>query len=310
MDRLRAMHLFQRVAELGSFARASLDLGISTSVASGTIKELEAHLGVQLLRRTTRSVRPTDEGLRYLERIRVLLSELEDLEDELKDAGRKVAGHLRLQAPVGFAHQIVAPRLPGFLDSCPGLTIEILARNGLPDFVGEALDGAVFIGEVPERDLVARPLGRSPFVTCAAPAYLARHGVPDTPESLHAHSAIGIRSSTTGAALPWRFQRSGEDVMHLHLQARAVFEASEPAVEMAASGGGVLQMIRYLLEPDITSGRLVPILEDWLYPGADIVFVYPRHTRRPRRLRVLEDFVVDCFRSTAGAGAGRQTAGR
>ena len=84
------------------------------------------------------------------------------------------------------------------------------------------------------------------------------------------------------------------------MNCRAVFEASEPAVEMAASGGGVLQMIRYLVAADIASGQLVPVLEDWLYPGADMVFLYPRHTRRPRRLRVLEDFVVECFRSTLG----------
>jgi LysR family transcriptional regulator for bpeEF and oprC len=297
MDRLRAMNLFQRVAELGSFAKASVDLGLSTSVASGAIKDLEAHLGVQLLRRTTRSVRPTDEGMRYLERLRIILAEIDDLEDELKDAGRKVAGHLRLQAPVGFAHQFVAPRLPKFLETYPGLTIELLARNGLPDFVGEALDGAVFIGEVPDRDIIARHLGRSAFVTCAAPDYLARQGVPDTPEGLHTHATIGIRSSTTGTALPWRFQKPDGETFYIPLQARAVFEASEPAVKMAASGGGVLQMIRYLVEPDIKSGRLVPVLDDWLYPGADIVFVYPRHTRRPRRLRVLEDFVLECFRS-------------
>lgn len=298
MDRLRAMHLFQRVAELGSYAKASHELGLSSSVASTAIQELEAHLGVQLLRRTTRSVRPTEEGARYLERVRVILSELGELEDELKDAGRKVVGHLRLQTPVGFAHQIVARRLPAFLDAYPGLSIEILARNGLPDFTSESLDGAVFIGEVPDRDVVARPLGRSPFVFCAAPAYLARHGTPLTPEDLHRHHTISIRSSTTGAPLPWRFFQDGE-TQFLHLASRAVFEASEPAVEMAASGGGVLQMIRYLVAQDIAAGRLVPVLEDWLYPGADIVFVYPRHSRRPRRLRVLEDFVVDCYRSVA-----------
>ena len=298
MDRLRAMHLFQRVAELGSYAKASHELGLSSSVASAAIKDLEAHLGVQLLRRTTRSVRPTDEGARYLERVRVILSELEDLEDEVKDAGRKVEGHLRLQTPVGFAHQIAAPRLPAFLETYPGLSIELIARNGLPDFTSERLDGAVFIGEVPDRDVIARPLGRSPFVFCAAPAYLARHGTPQVPEDLHRHRTISIRSSTTGAPLPWRFFRNGE-TQFLHLASRAVFEASEPAVEMAASGGGVLQMIRYLVARDMAAGRLVPVLEDWLYPGADIVFVYPRHSRRPRRLRVLEDFVVDCFRSVA-----------
>lgn len=299
MDRLRSMYLFQRVAELGSYAKASQELGLSSSVASTAIKDLEAHLGVQLLRRTTRSVNPTSEGNRYLERVRVILSEIDDLEDEIKDAGRKVAGHLRLQAPVGFAHQILSPRMPAFLDSHPRLTMELIARNGLPDFVNEGLDGAIFIGEVPDRDLVARPLGRNPFVTVAAPGHLTQFSIPKTPDDLHHHPTIGIRSSTTGAALPWRFRRHGS-VTQVHLDCRAVFEASEPAVEMAASGGGVLQMIRYLVAPDITSGRLVPVLEDWLYPGADIVFLYPRHTRRPRRLRVLEDFVIDCFRSTLG----------
>lgn len=301
MDRLRAMRLFQRVAELGSYAKASTELGLSPSVTSTVIRDLEAHLGVQLLRRTTRSVKPTDEGSRYLERIRVILSEIDELEDEVKDAGRKVAGHLRLQVPVGFAHQFVAPRLAGFLDAHPRLTIELLARNGLPDFVGEALDGAVFIGEIPDRNVVARFLGRSPFVTCAAPGYLAKHGIPPTPEDLHGHHTIGVRSSTTGAALPFRFKRDGE-VSHVQLNCRAVFEASEPAVEMASSGGGVLQMIEYLVASDLATGRLVQVLEDWLYPGADVVFVYPRHTRRPRRLRVLESFVLDCFRAAARIG--------
>lgn len=302
MDRLRAMRLFQRVAELGSYAKASHELGLSGSVASTVIKDLEAHLGVQLLRRTTRSVRPTQEGARYLERLRVILSELDELEDEVKDAGRKVEGHLRLQTPVGFAHQIVARRLPAFLDSHPGLRIDLIARNGLPDFVSENLDGAVFIGEVPDRDVVARPLGRSPFVICAAPEYLARHGTPTAPDDLHGHHTISIRSSDTGAPLPWRFFREGETTF-LHLPSRAVFEASEPAVEMAVSGGGVLQMIRYLVAGDIAAGRLVPVLQEWHYPGADIVFVYPRHSRRPRRLRVLEDFVVDCYRTAATAFA-------
>ena len=299
MDRLRTMHLFQRVAELRSYAKASHELGVSSSVASIAIKELEAHLGVQLLRRTTRSVHPTEEGNRYLERVRVILSEIDDLEEEIKDAGRKVAGHLRLQAPVGFAHQILAPRLPEFLDSHPRLTVELFARNGLPDFVHEGLDGAVFIGEVPDRNLVARPLGRNPFVTVAAPEYLAQYGTPGTPEDLHRHPTIGIRSSTTGAALPWRFSKDGSASL-LHLSCRAVFEASEPAVQMAISGGGVLQMIRYLIDPAILSGQLVPVLGDWLYPGADIVFLYPKHTRRPRRLRVLEDFVTKCFRASLG----------
>lgn len=298
MDRLRAMHLFQRVAELGSFAKACQEIGVSSSVASIVVKDLEAHLGVQLLRRTTRSVRPTSEGTRYLERVRVILSEIADLEDEVKDAGRRVAGHLRLQAPVGFAHQIAAPRLPAFLAAYPDLRIEILARNGMPDFVNEGLDGAVFIGEIPDRDIIARPLGRNPFVTCAAPRYLAEHGVPRCPEDLHDHHTIGIRSSVTGAALPWRFLKDDE-TRFLHIESRAVFEASEPAVEMAAAGGGILQMIHYLVAGDIAAGRLRPVLDDWLYPGAEIVFVYPRHTRRPRRLRVLEDFVVDCFRSIA-----------
>ncbi|MCA3574203.1 MAG: substrate binding domain-containing protein, partial [Aestuariivirga sp.] len=222
--------------------------------------------------------------------------------DEVKDAGRKVAGHLRLQAPVGFAHRFVAPRLATFLEAHPRLSIELFARNGLPDFAGEALDGAVFIGEVPSRNVVARLLGRSPFVTCAAPGYLAKHGRPLAPEDLRRHATIGIRSSTTGAALPWRFLRAGESSL-LHLDCRAVFEASEPAVEMAASGGGILQMIRYLVSGDLAAGRLVPVLEDWLYPGADILFVYPRHTRRPRRLRVLETFVVDCFRAASAGEA-------
>lgn len=154
----------------------------------------------------------------------------------MKDAGRRVVGRLRLQAPVGFAHQFFAPRLAGFLDAHPRLTIEVIAKNGLSDFVGEALDAAAFIGEVPERNVVARLLGRGPFLTCATPEHLAKNCAPMTPEELHRHPAVGIRSSSTGVALPFLFKCDG-DVSLLQLNCRAVFEASEPAVEMAASGG-------------------------------------------------------------------------
>lgn len=291
MDQLRAMRLFIRVAELGSLTAASTDLGLARGAASATVAELERYLGVQLLERTTRRMRLTEDGARYLERARQIVADVEELENEIGAAERAPRGLLRVQLPPGIARIIVAPALPGFLAAHPEIELEILSRMDMPDFVGQRLDAALLLGQLPELDIVARPLGRLPQMTVAAPAYLKRMGLPGRPDDLSRHACLPILSSRTGQPQPWRFRSDGRDVT-LPVRGPLAFEAAEAAVAAARRGAGILQLASYLVFDDVRSGRLVPVLEAFRPSGLPAHIVHPRHRLKPRRLRVFEDFLV------------------
>lgn len=295
MDRLRAMQVFQRVVERGSFRAASQDFGLSHGAASAIVRELEDHLGVPLLIRTTRSLRPTEEGLRYLAGSGAILSELDALEEDIAGSARAPRGVLRVQMPVGLVRLVVAPALAEFSARHPDLRIEVLSRNGLPDFQRDRLDAAIFIGDVPDRDLIRQTLGRVPLRTLVSPAYRAARGVPRTPEDLAGHDCLALLSATTGQQLDWRFVRDGQTLL-VPVRARLVFDASEPAVAAAVAGAGVMQMIAYLVADDIAAGRLEPIMADWLYPGHDICLLTQRLAHKPRKLVVFEAFLRQLLR--------------
>lgn len=291
MDRFRAMRVFLRVAERGSLTAASEELGYARGAASAIVKELEAHLGVQLLERTTRRLRLTEEGARYAERAREILAEIENLEDEVGGAERAARGLLRVQIPPGLARRIVAPALGGFCAAYPEIELEIVSKNSLPDFVADRLDAAVFVGEVPESGLVARPVGRIPMITVAAPRYLEAQGVPAHPGALDGHRCIGILSSATGRTVDWRF-RKGEETVAVRPRGPVAFEGSDAAVAAAVAGLGLLQLASYLVFDEVRAGTLVPVLADWRAPAVEARLVHPRHRLKPKKLRVFEEFLI------------------
>ncbi|MCV2869563.1 LysR family transcriptional regulator [Defluviimonas sp. WL0002] len=289
------MRTFLRVLDLGSFTAASLDAGLAPGAASQIVKELEAHLGVSLLVRTTRSLRPTEEGTRYAARARLILADVAELEDEVGGAERQVRGQLRVQIPSGLSRMLAGPALVAFTQRYPALSVEVVSDSGLPDFQTRRLDAAIFIGELPERDVLRRSLGRVPLMVTAAPGYLDRRGRPATPGDLSAHDCIGILSGQSGQRLDWRFRRGGEDI-HVPVPSALAFDSSEAAVAAAVAGGGLLQMITYLLAEEMRRGALVQVLDDWLYPGPEISLVTPRLARKPRKLRVFEAFLTETVR--------------
>jgi LysR family transcriptional regulator for bpeEF and oprC len=292
MDRLRAMQVFLRVAERGSLTAASADLGYARGAASAIVKELEARLGVQLLERTTRKLRLTEDGRHYAERARAILADVDLLEADVGRAERTPRGLLRVQIPPGLARRIVAPALARFADRYPEVTLQILSRNAVPDFVTDRLDAALFVGDLPDSTLVARSLGRIPALTVAAPAYLARAGAPLHPADLVRHRAITILSSATGQPVPWHFRR-GADTVTLTPEGPVAFEGSDAAVTAAVAGVGLVQLGSYLVYDDVKAGRLVPVLSDWRAPPAEARLLHPPHRLKPMKLKVFEDFLVD-----------------
>ncbi len=292
MDHFRAMRVFVRVAELGSLSAASADLGQARGAASAIVSELEKHYGVQLLERTTRRLRLTEEGVLYLDRARAILADIAKLEDEVGAAERAPRGLLRVQIPPGLTRLVVAPGLARFSDAYPEITLQILSRNALPDFAIDRIDAAVVVGELPELDIIARSVGGIPLVTVAAPAYLDRFGTPVTPGDLADHRCVAILSTTSGRAVPWRFCIGGRDEK-VTVSGPMAFEAAEAAVAVAIRGAGILQLAHYLVFQDITEGRLVPILKSYRPSPEKVHIVHSRHRLKPRKLRLFEEFLMD-----------------
>lgn len=313
MDHLRAMRLFLRVAELGSLTAASTDLGLARGAASAIVADLERYLGVQLLERTTRKIRLTEEGSRYIERARGILDDIADLEDEVGQAERRPHGLLRVQIPPGLTRIVVAPAMPGFIARYPDIEVQILSRSDLPDFVGLRLDAALVVGPMPELDVVSRSLGHLPALTVAAPAYLERRGLPQGPADIAGHSCIRTISTATGNPVGWRFRENGKDT-RIMVPGPLAFESPEAAVAAARRGGGILQIGSYLVYDDIRAGTLVSVLDDYRPEGPTLQIVHPRHRRKPKRLKMFEDFLVELnqrfrtrwhIRDTQGPGPGR-----
>jgi LysR family transcriptional regulator for bpeEF and oprC len=284
MDRLRAMQVFVRVAERGSFTAAAADLGLSHGMASAVVRQIEAGLGVELIRRTTRRMALTAEGLDYLERARRILDEVAEMDEALRDRGGRVAGRLVVQAPVAFARLVLAPSLAAFLDRHPLLRLSLVSRDRLPDMVAENVDVLIYVGPLPDSGQVARRLGQFPLVTAAAPSYLARHGVPAHPDDLAGHKTIDVLSATTGRSLPWQFRVDGAQVLR-PMQSALSFESSEAAIAAAASGAGVVQNIAYALGGPIAAGALVPVLAAFRDPGPEMHLVTRRYVTVPARVR-------------------------
>lgn len=296
VDHFRAMSIFRRVAERGSFSAASTDLGLARGAASAIVAQLEERLGVQLIERTTRSLRLTEDGKAYLERAITIIDEVQALEDEVGAAERQPRGRLRVQIPAGLARLVVAPALPDFFEAYPEVELEIISRNGVPDFIGERIDAAIVVGELPELDIAVRTIGRIPYLTVASPLYLERHGIPATPADLASHNCVALLSSVTRELLPWRF-RLPEGEMTLHIEGRACFESSEAAVAAAMRGLGILQLASYLVYQPVRDGHLCPVLETFRPASATMRIVHPRHRFKPRKLRVFEEFLT-CLNET------------
>lgn len=292
MNHVRAMRIFVRVAELGSLTAASQDLGYTRGMASAIVKELETHLGTRLLERTTRAIRLTDAGLQYAERARTILAEIDTLEDEIGASEKTPAGHLRIQIPAGLARLVVAPELPRFFQTYPGITLDILSRNAVPDFVADRLDAALFVGDLPDSNFRTRTVGRIPILTLAAPEYLAQRGTPETPADLAAHDTIGIISTVTGRTVDWLF-RQGKSTIRVHPEGHLAIENAEAAVVAASAGLGLVQVASYLVYRDVRAQRLVPVLTACQPPAPEIRLLAPASALKPRKLRVFEDFLVD-----------------
>jgi DNA-binding transcriptional LysR family regulator len=286
---LAEMNALVAVAELRSFARAALQLGISRSRLSETIRGLEDRLGVRLLNRTTRSVSPTAAGERLLARLRPLLGEFASVLDSINTFRDKPAGPLRVSVLPPAADLMLAPLLSRFLAQYPEIDLEISVDASLIDIVAGRFDAGIRVGERVERDMIAMRIGEIRGVVVAAPGYLEQHPRPTTPQDLRTHNCIRFRYSS-GVLVPWLFEKDGKR-LEVAVEGRLTVNDAELAVRAALDGAGVLYMARGYVAPEIKTGRLVSLLEKWRPRSVPICLYYPGGRRTAAPLQAFIEFL-------------------
>jgi LysR family transcriptional regulator for bpeEF and oprC len=291
MDQLLAMRVFTRVAERGSFSRAADEMELSRPAASALVSALEKHLGVRLLNRTTRRVGLTAEGSEFLRRCRSILEELHDAEETLRDARSRPQGKLRVDVPVTFGRYLLLPALPEFTRRYPQIELDLRLNDRIVDLVADGVDVAMRVGPLRQSGLVARRLTQVNLVTCAAPAYLADHGEPRTPDDLRQHRLLGL-ATASGAPPEWTFPPP-YSAKRLQLHFSMLFNTAEAPVISAAAGLGIAHTTDLIVAEYVARGELKLVLEDYVTLGPPVSLVYPSAGHQSAKVRVFSDFAAD-----------------
>jgi DNA-binding transcriptional LysR family regulator len=297
MDRFDAMRVFSRVVERRSFSLAAEDLGLPRSTVTDAVKGLEARLGVRLLERTTRQVRPTLDGEAYYRRCLSLIADLEDAEAAF--GGARPKGLLRVDVHGTLARHFVMPRLPEFLAEYPDIELYISEGDRLVDLIREGIDCVLRVGDIKDSDMIARRVAMLDEITCAGPAYIDRFGQPASVDALGGHIMVGFHSSAAGTLLPLEFVVDGA-VRELRLPAMVSVNGAESLVAAARLGLGLIQVPRYHVEDDLKRGTLVAVLPDCPPSPTPVSLLYPRHRQLSPRVRVFIDYVMREFGTARG----------
>lgn len=292
MDRLDRMRLFTRIVERGGFAAAAADLGLAPSTATAAIKALEADLGTRLLERTTRHVSPTLDGAAHYRRCLSILADVEEAEGAFRSGQPR--GLLRIDAPGLLTRAFLLPRLPAFLEQYPDLDLHLGQSDRLVNLLREGVDCVIRAGTPEDSGLILRRLGSLAEVTCASPLYLARHGMPATPDALAGHSMVGFLSSRSGEVMPLEFT-SDAQVRTALLPSRVTANDATTAADLARLGFGLIQAPRYRFRADLAAGAMVEVLPDYPPPPMQLSAIYPRKWQLSPRLRVFLDWVAGIF---------------
>lgn len=292
MDKIDRLELYTRIVEGGSFVRAARELNVARSTATEAIQQLEAEAGVRLLARTTRQVLPTAEGEALYRRSKLILSDYEEAFGALDGAGPR--GHLTIDAPGLLTRHFLVPGLPDFLQRHPALTVSFRQGDRYVDLVREGVDVALRAGHPDDSSLRMRRLGALPEITCASPAYLARHGTPRDPDDLEGHRVVGFVSSRSGEVLPLEFQQDGR-LLSRRLPAQVSTDNSDTAHELALRGLGLIQAPRYRFAEDLASGALVEVLVETPPEPLPLNAIHTGDRMVPRRIEVFLDWARQVF---------------
>ena len=285
---LHELRIFATVAELASFSRAAELLGLAKGRVSTAVQQLEAQLGTRLLQRTTRSVRVTPDGERFLERCKELLTEAEQLQAMFQPASTGLTGRLRIDLPNRLARDLVLPRLPEFLAAHPLLEIGISTTDRRVDLVHEGFDCVLRIGALVDSELVARPLGFLRMRNVASPAYLQAHGTPRTLADLARHRVVHYVASLNAQGAAWDYVDADGRRRSLPMRANVTVNGTDAYQAAALAGLGLIQAPALGIETLVAAGALVEVLPAFTAPALPVsLMVAHRRQLAPRVHAVL-----------------------
>jgi DNA-binding transcriptional LysR family regulator len=293
MDRFAAVTAFARVVELGSFGRAAERLGLSTSAISRQVAELEQHLDVRLLNRTTRRLSLTEAGQAYYERCVQLLADLEEADASVRPATVVPKGTLRLTCGVTFGERWLTPAIVDFGAAHPGLTFDLDLSDRVVDLVEEGFDLAVRIGSLGTQAMVARRIGWTRLICCASPEYLRRRGTPQTPDDLLQHDCLAYTYVSNPAA--WTFEMPGGERRTVRVPTQHRANSGRMLTSLAAAGMGIALEPDFIVAPEVRTGDLAEVLTRFPSPRSPIAAVYPSRRHLSAKVRAFVDFLIKRF---------------
>ncbi|QYD72601.1 LysR family transcriptional regulator [Paraburkholderia edwinii] len=293
MDRLREMEVFVAIIDRSSFTGASEKLGMSAPAVSRALTSLEARLGTQLLTRTTRSIRPTEAGMAYLEMCRRVLDTITDAEANISVDQNNPVGTLTISAPVLFGQRFIAPLVNAYARRYPDVHINAVYDDRTTRLLEDGVDIAIRIGHLGDSSIYAVPLGFVRRRTYASPIYLAEHGEPSHPRELTDHRCV----SFTGVTHPfeWLFYEKGLR-LPVRLQPKMIVNLAPVAVAAAVDGAGITQLFSYQAAPEVLDGNLQPVLTAFEPESTPVNLLHVERRGASGKVRTFVEFVTETLR--------------
>ena len=291
---LSNLSLFLNIVEKGSLSAAGRETGLSPTSVSERLAALEAHYGVVLLNRTTRSISLTDEGRLLVEGAKQVLGEVTELETRIRYGAESLSGGIRISVPNDTGQQIVSSEIAKFIDENPNINIDFLLSDGYVDIVGQGIDIALRFGRITDSSLRLRPLGVTRRIVCASPAYLEKNGIPKTPVDLKNHNCLLMRFGPNLDNV-WRFGPDGTKQI-VTVRGNRVANDGGLVRQWALEGRGIVWKAELDVGEDIRAGRLVELLGDYSSPPTPFQMLFPPSRTQPRRVKALADRLTKAIR--------------
>lgn len=298
-ENLNDLAAFMVVAKEQNFTRAAKKLGVSQSALSQTVRGLEAQLGLRLLNRTTRRVVPTEAGERLLASVGPRIDEIQQQLMVLSELRDKPAGTIRLTSTEYAAESILWPAVEKLVEAYPDIKVEILTDYGLVDIVKDRFDAGVRPGETIAKDMIAIRVGPPMRMAVAgSPSYFSKRAAPDIPSQLTEHSCINLRLSGHGGLYAWEFEKDGRE-LNVRVDGQLFFNTGSMILKAALAGRGLAYLPEGQLEPYISSGQLVRVLDDWCETFSGYHLYYPSHRQPTPAFALLVDALRYSNRTTS-----------
>lgn len=290
MDRVRQMEIFIQVMESGNFTRAAQALALPRSTVSTVIQTLEDRLGAQLLRRSTRQMVPTDEGMRFLGTAREIVDALTDADQMFRRQSDQLKGRMRINLPSRIGRRYVIPALPGFLEEHPLLSIEISTTDRMVDLISEGVDCLIRVGTLQSSDLICRKLGDIEIITCASPAYLDQYGTPSRLKELSDHLMVNYVSRLPATQSSFDYLSKGS-VVEVPMNNKITVNNAEAYIAAAKAGLGLIQIPAFDVRDLLKVGALVPVMSSYRAPSMQLSILHARRRNVPARIAAFQDWV-------------------